>query len=295
VVPVVTALEAYALRPVWRANTVLAFTYVATAAAFVLTGLLLKDEPGQRGTGWALILAGVLEPLGLLNRWNFGPMPLYAWVFGYLDEVFGAWALLRYPNPRLRRHQRVFLVVLAAWVTGGPAFLAAVSRPGWQGVSASAWWLAWFPDRPGWDAATKVFNAGALILCLVFIALLMARFFRARGMDRLVITPVVVAAVASAFAAATVVTGFLLSIGGDGLLTVESAVQLVVPLAFLISVIQRPLARARLAEMTVELAGQDSARRVQEMLRRVLHDPHLDIGYWGPGHPQVRGQHRTAR
>jgi signal transduction histidine kinase len=282
VVPVVTALEAYALRPVWRANTVLAFTYVATAAAFVLTGLLLKDEPGQRGTGWALILAGVLEPLGLLNRWNFGPMPLYAWVFGYLDEVFGAWALLRYPNPRLRRHQRVFLVVLAAWVAGGPAFLAALSRPGWQGVSASAWWLAWFPDRPGWDAATKVFNAGALILCLVFIALLMARFFRARGMDRLVITPVVVAAVASAFAAATVVTGFLLSIGGDGLLTVESAVQLVVPLAFLISVIQRPLARARLAEMTVELAGQDSARRVQEMLRRVLHDPHLDIGYWDP-------------
>ena len=282
VVPVVTALEAYALRPVWRPNTVLAFAYVATSAAFVLTGLLLKDEPGQRGTGWALILAGALEPLGLLNRWNFGPMPLYASVFGYLDEVFGAWALLRYPNPRLSRHQRVFLVTLAVWLVGGPVFLAAVSRPGWQRVSASAWWLAWFPDHSWWDAATKVFDGGALILSLVFIALLMARFLQARGMDRLVITPVVVAAVASAIAAATVVTGFLLSASGDDLLTVEGAVQLVVPLAFLISVIQRPLARARLANLAVELAGQDSARRVQEILRRVLHDPRLDVGYWDP-------------
>ena len=164
VVPAVTALEAYALRPAWRPNTVLAFTYVATAAAFVLTGLLLKDEPGQRGTGWALILADALEPLGLLNRWNFGPMPLYASVCGYLDEVFGAWALLRYPNPRLSRHQRVFLVTLTAWLVGGPALLAAVSRPGWQHVSASAWWLAWIPDRLWWDAATKVFDAGGLIL-----------------------------------------------------------------------------------------------------------------------------------
>ena len=298
VVPVVTALEAYALRPVWRPNTVLAFAYVATSAAFVLTGLLLKDEPGQRGTGWALILAGVLEPLGLLNRWNFGPMPLYASVFGYLDEVFGAWALLRYPNPRLSRHQRVFLVTLTVWLVGGQVFLAAVSRPGWQRVSASAWWLGWFADRPWWDAATKVFNAGALVLSLVFIALLMARFFQARGMDRLVITPVVVAAVASAIAAATVVTGFLLSIRGDDLLTVEGAVQLVVPLAFLISVIQRPLARARLADLAVELAGQDSARRVQEILRRVLHDPHLDVGYWDPatrGYMDSTGQPADPR
>ena len=265
----------------WRPDTVLAFTYVATAAVFVLTGLLLKDEPGQRGTGWSLSWPVSWNRSGCSTDAISGRCPCTRRRSGIWTR-FRAWASLRYPNPRLRRHQRVFLVTLTVWLVGGPVFLAAVSRPGWQARQRLGLVARVVSGPVGWDTATKVFNAGGLILSLVFIALLMARFFQARGIDWLVITPVVVAAVASAIAAATVVTGFLLSIRGDDLLTVEGAVQLVVPLAFLISVIQRPLARARLADLAVELAGQDSARRVQDMFRRVLHHPHLDVGYWDP-------------
>lgn len=280
--PAVTALEIFAQRPLWGPDTVLAIVNLTAMVTFMITGLLLKDEPGQRGTGWALIMAGIFHPLGMLNRWNFGPMPLYAAVFGYLDNIFGAWALLRYPNHRLTRHQRVFLITVSCWLIGGPAVMAVVSEPSWQNASASSWWPAWFPSQFAHKVASNIFDIGALILVAVFILLLLSKFSRMRGMDRLVMTPVLGAAVASAIAAGTVVTGLLLSAAGDTLFTAESAAELVVPLAFLISVVQRRIARGRVAELTVQLAVQDPPQPVRDALRRALHDPHLDICYWVP-------------
>lgn len=278
----VVALEIYSQRPLWGPTTVLAVVNLATMVTFMVTGLLLKDEPGQHGTGWALILAGIVHPLGMLNRWDFGPMPLYAAVFGYLDDIFGAWALLRYPNPRLARHQRVFLTIMCCWLIGGPAFLAVASKPSWEGASTAAWWPAWFPDRSVYNTSSGIFDLGALVLALVFVVLLLSRFFRAKGMDRIVITPVIVAAVVSDLAAGAVVTGLLVSANGDTLLTVESAVELVVPVAFLISVIQRRIARGRIADLAVQLATPDPAKPVRDALRKALHDPQLDICYWMP-------------
>ena len=279
---VVTALEIFAQRPLWGRDTVLAIVNLAAMVTFMITGLLLKDEPGQRGTGWALILAGIFHPLGMLNRWNFGPMPLYAAVFGYLDNIFGSWALLRYPNHRLGRHQRAFLIAAWCWLVGGPAFMAVVSEPSWQGASAASWWPSWFADRSVYTASASVFDIGALILAIVFIALLLSKFRRARGMDRLVIMPVFVAAIVSAIAAGTVVAGLLFSAAGDTLFTIESTAELFVPLAFLMSVIQRRMARGRVAALTVQLAGQDAPKPVRDALRRALHDPHLNICYWVP-------------
>jgi hypothetical protein len=86
----------------------------------------------HRGTGWALVLSGVARPLGLVDAWPSGPWPLYSVVFGYLDNVFAAWALLRYPEPRLSRPVRWYLGVLAGWLIGLPAVLALVARPGWM-------------------------------------------------------------------------------------------------------------------------------------------------------------------
>lgn len=110
-----------------------------TLVTFLVTGVLISEERGQRGTAWALILAGLARPLGWLNEWGAGPLPLYASVFGYLDDIFGAWALLRYPNQRLEGNQRRFLVVLGIWLIGGPAFLSIISRPAWHHFPASSW------------------------------------------------------------------------------------------------------------------------------------------------------------
>ena len=57
--------------------------------AFILTGLLLRTEPGQRGVAWALILAGVFRSLDFIDAWNTGPWPVYAVMFGGIDRVSG--------------------------------------------------------------------------------------------------------------------------------------------------------------------------------------------------------------
>jgi hypothetical protein len=157
-----------------------------------------------------------------------------------------------------------------------------VSEPSWQDASPSSWWPAWFPDRTVYTNSSYVFDIGALILAIVFIVLLLSKFRRARGLDRLVIMPVFVAAIVSAIAAGTVVTGLLFSAPGDTLFTIESTAELFVPLAFLMSVVQRRMARGRVAALTVQLAGQDAPKPVRDALRRALHDPRLNICYWVP-------------
>jgi hypothetical protein len=207
-VPAVAALEAYAQRPLWEHYAALAIINLATLVTFLITGVLLNEEPGQRGTSWALALAGIARPLGWLNQWGSGPLPLYATVFGYLDDIFGAWALLRYPNHRLPRHLRRFLAVLCVWLIGGPAFLAVVSRPAWHQFGSSSWWPDLFPDEAVYAIASNVVDTGALALAVIFIGLLLTRFFRAKGVDRIVLAPVIVAAIVAAIAEGTVSTRY---------------------------------------------------------------------------------------
>src|SRR5450759_5203194 len=74
-VPAVAALEAYAQRPLWEHYAALAVINLATLVTFLITGVLLNEEPGQRGSSWALALAGIARPLGWLNQWGSGPLP----------------------------------------------------------------------------------------------------------------------------------------------------------------------------------------------------------------------------
>ncbi len=108
----------------WVGHPLLTTVNLLVSAGLIGIGSWLVAQPGQRGTGWALVLSGVARPLGLVDAWPSGPWPLYSVVFGYLDNVFAAWALLRYPEPRLSRPVRWYLGVLAGWLIGLPAVLA---------------------------------------------------------------------------------------------------------------------------------------------------------------------------
>jgi signal transduction histidine kinase len=303
-VPAVCALEALAQGSLWRHYAPLPAVNLITSATFLVTGILIRREDGQRGTSWALILAGAAHPLGWLNAWEAGPFPLYASVFGYLDVIFGAWALLRYPAPALGRPQRYFLAVLTCWLIGGPAFLAVISRPNWQGFRATIWWPGLLANEPIYNDASLIFYVGAIALALVFLGLLLGRFIEARGLDRMFITPILVAAVVSTVAAAAVLTRTFIAGPSDDLSTIEGLAELSVPLAFLISVIQRRMARGGVADLAVRVASPAQPDAVRRELRRVLHDPQLDVCYWVPasmryvdadGHPADLGQLRAGR
>lgn len=104
--------------PLWGPHPLLAAVNVATSVTFICTGLILHRDPRTRAVGWALIVAGALRSVDFTDPLG-GPWPFYTLVFGGMDRLFGAYALLRYPEPRLTRPQRVFLILLGTWMVIG--------------------------------------------------------------------------------------------------------------------------------------------------------------------------------
>lgn len=265
--------------PLWTHATALATVNLTVSLVFVFTGLMLRKEPGQRGVAWALMLAGIFRSVDFIDSWN-GPWPAYGLVFGGVDRLFGAWALLRYPNPRLLRYQRVYLIVLAGWMLIGRTLIAVTSTAHWNGGPASWWWPALIPDQRLTDVLNYVVNAGEGLLGLALLVLLVMRLVRTRGLDRIVIAPIIVAGITAVMAAsASAVAQMLVSLSStpNGAYLTESAVDLVVPLAFLAAVVQRALLLRNITGLTAQISGGADVSAVRHALRSTLHDPTLDL------------------
>jgi len=265
--------------PLWGHSTALAAVNLAVSLVLVLTGLLLREQEGQRGVAWALILCGLFRSVDFIDAWN-GPWPAYALVFGGVDRLFGAWALLRYPNPSLLRYQRVYLLLLTGWMLVGRMLIAATSTAQWNGGTAAWWWPAWMPNQQLSDTLNYVVNAGEGLFGVALIVLLVLRLMQARGLDRIVIAPIMVAGIAAVIAAsASAVTQMLVSLSAtpNGAYLVESVVDLAVPLAFLVAVIQRALLLRNITGLTAQISAGADVSAVRHALRSTLHDPTLDV------------------
>jgi signal transduction histidine kinase len=273
----------------WAHHPLLTVVNLLGTVAFTVTGVLLSEDRAQRGTAWALILAGITLPLGWLDQWGAGPMPLYSVVFGYLSDIFGAWALLRYPEPRLSPGHRRFCTVLAGWLVLGPLFLACISRPAWWGLPfhASAWWPTLWPARAVFHSAQYVFDVGTVVLAGTFLALLAGRLRSASRRDRVILLPVITAAMLAAVAAGAVMTIAAVSRPSDELWAIEGVAQLTVPVGFLVSITQQ-----RLVRMAHLVAHFDGAAPTAELLRQVLRvnlrDADLDLLIWSPADKTYR-------
>jgi signal transduction histidine kinase len=271
---------AVVLGPLWNTDAALAAVNLATSVLFVFTGLMLRRERGQRGVAWALMIAGVLRSLDFVDAWSGPPWAVYDLIFGAADRVFGAWALLRYPNSSLLRYQRVYLVSLAGWMLAGRALIMVTAIPQWDGAPASSWWLSLIPDLRLNDVVNYVVNAGQGLFAVAFVALLAMRLMRTTGLDRIVITPVIVAGLAATIAAgASAVTQMLSSLNGtpNGVYVIEGAVDMTVPLAFLVAVIQRTLLLRNITALAAQVSGRADIGAVRYALRSTLHDPTLEV------------------
>ncbi len=273
-------LCAVAQGPLWNQDAALALANLAVSVLFVFTGLMLRGEPGQRGVGWALVIAGVLRSLDFVDAWGAAPLAIYTLIFGGADRLFGAYALLRYPNSSLLRHQRVYLVLLAGWMLVGRTLIAVTALPQWDGAPASSWWPSLAPDLRLNDVINYVVNAGEGLFGVALVVLLVMRLQRTTGLDRIVITPIIVAGLAAVVAAAaSAVAQMLSSLNGtpNGIYTVESAVDITVPLAFFVAVIQRTLLLRNITALTAQISGGADIGAVRYALRSTLHDPTLEI------------------
>ncbi len=266
--------------PQWNVHPALSGVNLATTVVFVFTGLMLLLEPGQRVVAWALVCAGLFRSLDFVDAWSGSGWAIYDLLFGAADRVLGALALLRYPNASLLRGQRLFLVLLASWMLAGRVLITVTTRPQWDGLPASSWWPALVPDLALNDVVNYVVNAGQGVFAVAFLVLLGMRLTRTVGLDRIVITPIIVAGLASTVAAgASAVVQMLTSLNGtpSGVYTIEGAVDLTLPLAFLVAVVQRSLLLRNITGLAAQISGGADIGTVRYALRSTLQDPTLEV------------------
>jgi signal transduction histidine kinase len=266
--------------PLWDQKPSLAGVNLTTTVLFVFTGLILRFESGQRAVAWALVFAGLFRSLDFADAWSGSGWAIYDLLFGAVDRLLGAFALLRYPNAALLRGQRLFLVLLACWLLFGHVLILVTAVPQWDGLPASSWWPALAPDLTLNNVLNYVVNAGMGVFAVVFVALLARRLARTAGLDRIVITPIIVAGLASTIAAgASAVVQMLTSLNGTpaGIYTIEGAVDLTIPLAFLVAAVQRTLLLGNITALTAQIAGGADIAAVRYALRSTLQDPTLEL------------------
>jgi signal transduction histidine kinase len=264
----------------WHDATVLAVVNVAASLTFLATGLLLRLEPGQRGVAFALILAGIGRSLDFANSFVVGPWPLYALVLGGMDRLAGAYAILRYPGS-LQRYQRVYLIVLGGWMLVSRSLIAFTSRATWYGNPASSWWPTIWPDHDLTSVVNAIANIGQGVLGLILVVLLVLRLTRTKGLDRIVITPVIGAGLAAVVAASVTAVAQLLtnidSVGPSDAYIAEGIVDLAVPLAFMVAAIQSGLLLRNIAGLTAQISAGADVHEVRYALRAALRDPTLEV------------------
>ncbi|NDU77357.1 sensor histidine kinase [Actinomadura sp. DSM 109109] len=275
--------------PHWRAQPAAAAVTLVCCGGFAVAGGLFAAGRTARRTGAAFVAAAAAWAVTWSAAWNTGAAPL---VSVFAQSAFflaiGVGVLL-YPGGRLEgTAARLWTAAAVVIMVGGQALLCAVSRPGWNGFSAS---VAWPAVRPGHEVFHGVQRglAGAMtVLAGALVVILVARLPRTGRLDRALTVPVAVA-VTFGVSGALVVQSSL--IGSDVSLEEVLDVYLfqgvfatVLPLAFLGNAL-----RARVAELTVAermqrlLVAPLSMARVRGALRTVLGDGDLDLWMWADG------------
>jgi signal transduction histidine kinase len=273
-------LDTLAQLPMWRHTPALATVNLVMSLTFILTGLLLRQQDGQRGVAWALILAGTFRSLDFVDAWSGGPWAVYAVVFGGIDRVFGAYAVLRYPRPALTRVERSYVGLLAGFMIVTRSLVVVTSTAVSGGYPASSWWPTIIADHRLSDLFSVLENVGDGLFALVVAGLLIWRLIQTKGLDRLVLAPVTAAGLAAVAAASVTAVAQLfsnLAQGPTDAFLAESVVDFLLPLAFLIAVIQRGLLARNLAALTARVADRADLYEVRYALRETLHDPTLEV------------------
>jgi signal transduction histidine kinase len=264
----------------WEQSPTLAGANLACSLLFVFTGLMLLREPGQRRVAFALMAAGIFRSLDFISSWNWPALEVYGLIFGAVDRLFGAYALLRYPNPSLLRHQRIYLILLTIWMLVGRTAIAVTSNAQMNGDNPASWWPGLWPNQQLSDVINVVVNAGEGCFGVALVVLLVLRLVRTRGLDRIVIAPIILAGIAGVFAAsASAISQMVVSLSTapNNAYGIESAVDLTIPLAFLVAVIQRALLLRNITTLTSQLSADADVGAVRYALRSALRDPTLDV------------------
>ncbi len=289
--PPAAALIILAFWPIWRDRPLLALASVILSMALLSAGILLLDERSQQGSAGTLIGASALLTAGWLNNWQVGPLPLISVPASVTGIMLAAWAMYSYPHsPNEKRAGRLFFGAVLGVLLAADIAAIVASRPQWWGFSAGAWWPSLMPNHTAFQAFSLTFDLVGVGFAVAYMLLWLARWRRSRGISRRLAKPVATAASVTCAATAVELVATALSAGPhvmNIIFTVEAYLQIGVPAAFVVSVLQRRFARTRVADLILHLRGPARASSITSALRDILEDPDLEVveSPWTGGPP----------
>jgi len=247
--------------------------------SFLVSGVIALWRRPDNRTGTLLVLVAYFWFLGALTESNND------WMFtlGVLVSSFALPAfvhlLLAYPTGRLQSRLDRMLVAGAYVLVslGSLAQLLVDEHPDSSCFQCKSE-IAVTSSETARDIVTAVVGALALVLLLGVLAIVVARFLRARGPLRRALGPVLgTGALTMGVLLVSVVVDTFSDDAGQPLYFVFLISFALVPVAFLAGVLRSRLARAGVGELLLALSR---GTPIQDALAQALRDPTLEIAYW---------------
>ncbi|MFG1923868.1 sensor histidine kinase [Cryptosporangium sp. NPDC048952] len=252
--------------PLWAINPLLASVNTLLAVALAAVTPLLRETSLGLPRGvvpWAFGLAGIFRCGVHVYLWGDGVPRIIAYLSDSAFWVSMTIALLFWTHA-VNHWERRYLIFLTVTLVIGDVAMA---------VSDGAEW------------ARAYSNIDGLVCLACFLTLVARRLGRARGLERRTLRTAQLPAVVTA---ATVLITWVLadSFTRQGLLSVQavvSAALLVLPITVVAATARLAAERAEVADSVTSMSWPVSPNRLQSALRRALHDPTIEIGYWVDG------------
>jgi PAS domain S-box-containing protein len=252
--------------------------------SFIASGLVARARSPHNPTGRLMVAFGFIWFLGALTESN---RSLVFTLGAALSSLFAAvfvHVLLAYPTGRLAAPAERRFVAFAYLLAGlGPtAFLLVERDP--QGCSDcpdNAFLI--HASHTGATVVGGVLTALAGAVLLSLIGIVFRRWRRATPAARRVLAPVYASGAAASLLLIFAALGSIVSEPlGTALSWVALSAFVCVPIFFLLGLLRANLARASVARLLVDVPQERTLQETQGVLRRILHDPSLELAYWVP-------------
>lgn len=277
------------LGPLLMSTPVTAIPTLLFGVGLAFSGALLARE-GRMSSAHLFLAASVVWPLGWVDAWGGGMLPVIGLFCGPMAIVLVAAALYGYPDPRqVSRAERVFLRVLATWIVVGRTLVILTGRPEWVHSQSDAWWPNPFVDPALFSVVNLARTAGETGLSAIFVVLWLRRTNRMTGLERRLAQPVAVAGVICGIAAAASPLALALHMPWHVrvlVYAIQAAMFLAAPAAVVFAVVRSRLTMGGVAALVRDFSKGVTPRRVEDVLRRTLADPGLRVVFWS------RSRHR---
>jgi signal transduction histidine kinase len=303
-------------RQVWleAALTVLVFAgmavyavYAGISAGSIVSQLLVSGVFAATGiAAWARRPQNRLGPLMVAFAWTFMaivftkpvvpvlvPLGLAAFV---VSGTLLAYIVLAYPSGELRTTANRALIALTAIGIGAPRLirmLATEQAPPGSGIP-NPWYLLQNPAIA--PAIGDLPYIADLVVVGVLLVVVIVRWARASGPLRRILSPVLLPTIVL-FSTIIVSTATVIIPVPDDVRELLDVIQLltrmVLPIGFLIGILQTRMARSAVADLVVDLGSDPTPGRLGDALANALGDPTLEVGYWSdsaPGYVDAAGR-----